>query len=206
MNNYELAKEQARLYFLEKDRADLGKRTGVRVNGNNFLVTFLGAETEIRRDTGAVYSTLLGKTWEADFGETLSVYDWLCDRKPEARASGDFCPVSSLPGVYVSGSGLSMTGGPLPARIHRDPACFQRACAALGGTSVPLGDLGIRLQVFPDLPMLLKFYHADEDFPACLTLLWDRNTLDFVRYETVYYIAGTLFGRLLRLMDAEEGK
>lgn len=204
MDNYALSLEAARLHFLEYDPAVLAKRPGVESWGPYLTTRFLGAGTRIEQATGRVTFSYdsFETCWEADFEEALSVYDWLCDRKPDAAPTGEFCPVGSLPGVYVGGSGLSMTGGSLPAKIDRNPEAFQAACKALGAAPVPLGDLGFRLDIFPDLPMLLKFYHSDEDFPATLTLLWDRNTLRFVRYETVYYIAGTLLERLkMRLPD-----
>jgi len=59
--------------------------------------------------------------------------------------------------------------------------------------------------IFPDLSMQLKFYFADEEFPPSLTFLWDKNILDFVRYETVYYIAGVLRDRLMEALIATKG-
>ena len=44
--------------------------------------------------------------------------------------------------------------------------------------------------------MQLRFWHADEDFPPSLDLLWDRNTLQFLRYETTWFAAGVLRRRL----------
>lgn len=96
--------------------------------------------------------------------------------------------------------GLVMEHPSLAAKINSAPERFCQACRMLGGQPVPLGDLGFQLPVFPDLAMQLKFYHADEEFPPTLTLMWDRNTLDFVRYETVYYIASALSFRLERLL------
>ena len=61
---------------------------------------------------------------------------------------------------------------------------------------------GIGLPVFPGVSMCLKFYFADEEFPPQLTFLWDKNMLQFVRYETVYYIAGCIRERLLKRIDA----
>lgn len=198
MDNYALSLESARLHFLEYVPAVLEKRLGVQTQGPYLTTRFLGADTRIEQATGQVAFSYDGfvSSWEAGFGEALSVYDWLCDRKPDAVAAEDFCPVASLPGVYVGGSGLAMTGGNLPQIIDKDPGAFRRAIEAMGGLLLPLGDIGCRLQVFPDLPMCLKFYHGDEDFPPSMTFLWDKNTLRFVRYETVYYIAGTLLERL----------
>lgn len=205
-DNYALSLEAARRHFLSYDPGTLARRPGVGQQGPWLTTRFLGAEARIHGQTGKIFLSRDGfeSCWEADFSEALSVYDWLCDRKPDAAPSGEFCPVGSLPGVYVGGSGLSMTGGTLPQRIDRDPQGFQTACTALGAVPVAMGDLGLRLYVFPDLPMLVKFYHGDEDFPPSLTLLWDKNTLRFVRYETVYYIAGCLLKYISHRMNREQ--
>lgn len=193
--------EAARLHFSDYDPKVLAARPGVEERDACLATLFLGTEVRIHRDTGLVTCREGDAFRPADFGEALSVYDWLCDRKPDATSSGEFCPVGSLPGVYVGGGGLSMSGGSFPAKIDKAPDRFRAACVAMGGTELPLGDLGFRLNVFPDLPMVLKFYHGDEDFPPSLTFLWDKNTLRFVRYETVYYIAGCLLDRLSLRME-----
>ena len=59
-----------------------------------------------------------------------------------------------------------------------------------------MGDIGYRFSLFGDLDVILKFYHSDEDFPASVTLLWEENMLQFVYYETVFYIAGALLRQL----------
>ncbi|MDR1028500.1 MAG: DUF3786 domain-containing protein [Clostridiales Family XIII bacterium] len=50
------------------------------------------------------------------------------------------------------------------------------------------------------LPLYFRFYESDEEFPARITLLWDENTLRFVHYETLYYIAELFFKRLRELI------
>ena len=46
-------------------------------------------------------------------------------------------------------------------------------------------------------PSILRFYDADEEFPAQLQLLWDKNTCNYIHYETTFYIAAHLFQTLL---------
>ena len=91
---------------------------------------------------------------------------------------------------------LAAASGSLERAIDRAPDAFRRACEALGGTASPGGDICYDLELFPDLPVRLRFWHADEDFPPSLDLLWDRNTLQFLRYETTWFAAGVLRGRL----------
>ncbi len=193
MNNYEKMLEAARVRFLDYDISQIAKRPGVTDEGECLTTRFLGETVTIRKADGHIF--LNGRP--AGFGEGLTIYDWLCDAKPDAAASYDFCPVSSLPGVLVRGSGLVMNCDALAAKIHQKPAAFAAAVEKMGGKMLPLGDLGCQIMAFPDLPVQIKFYHADEEFPPSLTLLWDKNILQFIRYETVYYLAGCLRKALL---------
>ena len=197
MNNYDRMLLAARQRFLKYDSQVLGQKPGVTELGSELVTCFLGQQTTIGKTDGQIF--IDGKM--AGFGEGLSVLDWLCDRAPDATASMEFCPIGSLPGVYVGGGNLSMDMLALSRVIHEKPEEFRSACEKMGAESQNMGDISYRLQIFPDLPMCLKFYFGDEEFPPQLTLLWDRNMLRFVRYETIYYIAGCLQKRLLALIN-----
>lgn len=192
MNNYEKMMADARLRFTAYDMGTLAQRPGVRETADELITEFLGETVHIPKKTGEL--TVGGRI--ADFGETLAVFDWLCDGKPNAKAAGEYCAVGSLPGIYVGGSGLMMSGDSLAKQIDSAPERFRAACQTMGGREVALGDLGFEIPVFPGVAMCLKFYFGDEEFPPQLTFLWDKNILQFVRYETVYYIAGCIRERL----------
>ncbi len=192
MSNYDKMIADARRRFTNYDMTALAKRPGVADLGEALCTTFLGEPVLAEKATGQM--TVGGRV--SDFGETLCIFDWLCDSKPDAAASNEFCTVGSLPGIFVSGSGLTMKCDALAAQIDENPEKFLAACEALDGKKINLGDIGFQIPVFPNLDMQLKFYRADEDFSATLTFLWDRNTLRFIRYETVYYLAGCLRQRL----------
>lgn len=196
MNNYDRMMESARRRFLEYDPEILAGRTGVWDDGAYLRTTFLAQQVQICKTRGDI---LLGGR-KADFVEALSIYDWLCDARRGAVSAMEFCPVASLPGIYVRGSNLHISGDALAQRIHQQPQAFGDACRRLDACPAELGDLGFRLNIFPDLPMCLKFYFGDEEFPPQLTMLWDKNILQFVRYETIYYIAACLQSRLRQLM------
>lgn len=194
MDNYAIMARSAAERFLTYDIKTLTRKPGVEDCGTHLAIRFLGERVLVSKATGII--TFPERNREANFEEALTVYDWLCDRKETAKAAWEFCPVSSLPGVLVRGNGLMMTGGDLPAQIDKNPGAFLEKCRCMGGKPLNIGDMGVEILAFPDLPLRLKFYHSDEDFPASLTLLWDKNTLNFIRYETVYYLAGCLFRRL----------
>ena len=196
MDNYDAMLKSAQRRFTGYDMEMLARKPGVIDAEHSLLTSFFGQSVQVEKATGRI--VVAGRN--ADFGQTLAILDWLCDRREDAVASGEFCPVGSLPGVFVGGSGLSMDVPRLAARIHEEPERFLAACRSLGAEPRVLGDMGCRLQIFPDLPMCLKFYFGDEEFPPSLILLWDKNILRFVRYETVYYIAGCLQRLLLTMI------
>lgn len=188
ISNYEISLHNAMKRFCSCDMTVLSQKSGVTDRGAYLETRFFGMETKICKKTGNV--TLNGEN--ADFCEALSVFDWLCDGKADAKASGRFCPVSSLPGVFVRGSGLMMKSPELSESIHHNPDKFREICLKMGGKMLDIGDMGAEIEIFSGLPMELKFYFGDAEFPPDITFLWDENILQFVRYETVYYIAATL--------------
>ena len=192
MNNYKKMQEAARCRFLEYDYRSLCGRSGITPGENGITTRFLGQKVEIARETGSI--TVGGHP--AGFGESLTLYDWLCDSKPGACATNRFCKINSLPGVLVSGSNLELNGDSVAPLIAQNREKFLRLCSQMNGEVTSGADLAVVIWPLPDLPMLLKFYEADEDFPATLALLWDENILQFMRYETVYYLAGCLISRI----------
>ena len=197
VSNYEITLQAAMKRFCSYDMSIICQRTGVTDRGEYLQTRFFGIPIQICKKSGQV--TVSGEP--ADFCETLSVFDWLCDGKPDAKASGEFCPVSSLPGVFVGGSGLLMTAPEMAESIDKNPDRFRDICKKLGSKPVNNGDICEEIEIFPGLPMQIKFYFGDEEFPPSVTFLWDKNILSFVRYETVYYIAGVLKKHLLKGMQ-----
>ncbi len=196
-DNYQISRDRAQAYFLNYDQQSLIDAWQLNHDASYLSVEFLGKPYRISRKTGAV---LRADGTEAGFEEALSIFDLLCHKGEQKCCTGSFAPVNSLkgcPAVTVGTDFFSETAH----RIDRDPDRFRSACLALGGTPMDLGDLGFSFPVFAGLTVRLKFYHADEDFSASLVLLWEENTLQYIYYETVFYIAGFLLQTILEQMD-----
>ncbi len=206
MNNYEIAKEKIQPEFLKYDQEAMIRRFRLAHDDAYLYLEFCGTTFRICRSTGAVEKpagpggTFAAGAVPADFTEALSLYDMLCWSRPDASLSGRWCQVNRLPGVGQNqGLGDRLTDGE-EQEIDQHPEAFRRACRELGGTEIPLGDLGYQIPVFPFFPVQLRFYHGDEEFPAQLTVLFDENTLQFMHYETTYYVRGCLLRAILQKM------
>lgn len=193
MDNYQISRDRAQDFFLGFDQEAIIRAWGLERDENSLYVDFFGRKYAVCRKTGAVTRLWTGE--QAGFGEVLSIFDLLCHEGGPKSVSGQYAPVNSLKGRPPMGVGTDFHTG-IASRFDRDPEAFRRACLSLGGSPVAMGDLGFRFPVFGGLSVILKFYHRDEDFPASLTLLWDENMLQFVFYETVFYMAGYLLGAI----------
>lgn len=201
-SNYAYTQQQMQRAFLQYDQAAMVEKFRLEQDAEYLYLSFVRRPYRVHRATGlAEWIDSTGQPHPAGFNDAMSIYDVLCCSKPCCRLSGRFAPINSIARSFQSsGLGDMMFQECAPAFAQR-PGLLDQACAALDGVKEGKGDISYRLETFPFLPVQLRFWRADDEFPASLQLLWDENTLDFVHYETTYYIAGHLFSRLRELMD-----
>ena len=156
------------------------------------------AMTCIRRDNAAV-ERCAGEVWEpAGFDLAMTVYDLLTNPNGRPVLAHEWCAHTSFHAVQggtVSGTLMihpEQSAQPFAGKLP----LLRRACTRLGGEVTAGGDFSAVLPVFDCLPVLLRFWEADEEFPAQLQLLWDRNTCRYLRYETTFYLTGEILRRL----------
>lgn len=198
MDNYEISRDRAQAYFLSFDQQAIIDRWGLQNDADYLYLTFINRPYRICRKTGRIYRLFDGM--QADYSETLSIFDLLCHKGNDQFLTGRYAPVNSLRGRPVSVGVDAEFHGKVAHYFDRNPELLKAACFALDGTPVKMGDIGFRFPLFDKMQIILKFYHSDEDFPASITLLWDENTLNFLYYETVFYIAGFLLDSICEEM------
>ncbi len=53
---------------------------------------------------------------------------------------------------------------------------------------------------FSFLPVILQFWEGDEEFPANLKFMFDENILQYIHYETIFYLLEHVTGRIQETM------
>lgn len=200
-DNYEYTKEKIRPRFLEYDQEQMIRRFSLEADEAYLYVPFAGETFRIDRSTGTVEKLLPGGgTRPGNYEEALTIYDVLCNGRPEMGTGTRWCLVNSLPGVgQNSGVGESLHRD-CADRICARPEAFRRACRELGGREIPLGDLGFEIPVFPFFPVRLRLYFPDEEFSSRLSLLFHDRTLYYMHYETTFYAASCLMEAVFERM------
>ena len=202
IDNYQIQAQRARQRFLTYDQQQIIAKSPLTFDDDYLYLPVLDRTCMIRRQTGELF-------WQAgvvctpshDPSDAMTIFDYLCDSRRDRCLSGEFIAMANFGHQFHSG--LLESGAPsaLERRADQDLPGFCRACRALGGEPVTGGDAGFQLRFFPDLPVVLRFWASDEEFPAQLRFYWDKNTLFYLRYETMYYALGILQSRLLYLIN-----
>ena len=206
-DNYAIAAEQAKKLFLEYDQEHIIKKLNLRADGDYLYIRFLDLDYRVHRRTAGVEKR------EGDgpytdgngFNEVMTLFDVLCWSGEDARLSGEWVTLSALGGGVHGGA---LAGSMYQEEIAGIARCEDRLAPVLegmGGRRMEKGEPGYVIPVFDFLPVYVQYWRADEEFPPQLNLLWDRNTTQFLHYETVYYLTQFLLQRLTVLLEREDG-
>lgn len=198
-NNYETARDQARRLFLGWDQARMTERCGLRCDADFLYLSFLGQPFRIVRATGEAQNLEVGRT--ADFEEALSIYDYLCREEPLPGMCGSRKSVNALRYAGQSSPGASGFHQAYAERFQHRQEALRQVLAQLG-TPFPIGDIACVFPVFDGFDAVFQFWEGDDEFPPSLRFLWDENTPDYLKFETVYYVMGSFLELLERLMAA----
>lgn len=200
-SNYDVTRDRVEGEFLKYDQKTMIEKFHLRFDEAYLYLCFLSCDYRVDRKTGRVERLDRDGPVHAGFNETLTIFDVLCESKPDCRLSGEFVRVNDLDGItktaYLGGN---LFDGSAKAFTHRTEE-LKAACEHLGGTAGKIGDVSYEIPMFDFFPVRLQFWDADDEFEAVLKVMWDRRTLEFMRYETTYYAAGRLLERLRELME-----
>ena len=203
-SNYDLQVDIGRKIFLEFDQELLIRKFHLEADPDYIYLTYLNTPCRICRGTGRI-DELRDGTWQEcrEFGTVMTVYDLLCHHQDSVAPAlyGTWCTV----GTFVV-TGVTSTGGftkKYAARFDRDPEALKQACLALGGRILPSmagADLTCLFPVTDFFSVILQFWTGDEEFLPKICLLWDKNTMAYLLFETTYYLQGDLLERLKQIL------
>ena len=165
----------------ERDLAPAGASLGLQRRGAEYAVPLLGREFLV--GPGGVRAAGGGP---APFTHRI-VLAWFLIHGGGGEPSGSFVPYRELPGGADFARTLSqLVDARLAASFSGRLAELKQAALALGGRELPTSsasDGAWRFPALPKLPLELRFYDADEEFPAEAKLLYDITAPNFLDLE-----------------------
>jgi hypothetical protein len=128
----------------------------------------------------------------------MSIFDILCYSKDNCHLSGRY---NNLKGTIESANSSGSLYIHYEKFFDHKLDLMSRSCEQLGGVKTGKGDVSYLLDTFDFLPMMVQFWESDEEFPASLQILWDENIMDYVHFETSFFIAFHVLGRIRELVE-----
>ena len=117
--------------------------------------------------------------------------------KENCNAAGDYINLISLSTLQSSSKKLGdgLFDGKDQIFDHKEEL-LCKICEELGGTKAGKGDVAYEIPIFDFVKCRIQFWNSDDEFEAQLQVFMDKNILQFIRYETVWYVVTTLMKRL----------
>lgn len=200
-DNYEKQVTISRRLFLNYDQQEMIGKFHLLADETYLYMTLLGQEYRIRRSDGAVF-TDAGEC--LDYETTLTLYDVLCCSAKSPVLAHEWATVENLQMVSSSPGTDTFTGRYAKLFSGKAEALFK-VCEEIGGRKPVMSagaDACWEFDLFPFLPVQFRFWDGDDEFPPQIKLLWDKNTLDFMHFETTYYAQGLLLHMLKEKLSA----
>ena len=203
-NNYEKQVYISRELFMKYDQQVMLKRLPLEYDETYIYLTMLDARLRISRASGIVeirneedYAVCI------DFSIVMTVYDILCYSETIPALSGMWCPLSSFQVTSSSPDSDVFTikyARAFSGKIQE----LKEACRKIGGTEPAVSahaDVCWQFDIFSFFPIQFRYWDGDDEFEPRIQLLWDKNSLKFMHFETMYYALGVLMQRLETLIS-----
>lgn len=206
ISNYDITRDKMEKKFLEYDQQKMTNKFGLEYDDDYIYITFIARQYRVGRKTGRVEWSEDGfkSAVHGGFNESMTIFDVLCCSRDDCRISGKFTSINMLKGVAQTqhlGEGLNQgAADSFSGRI----GALRSALLRLGGEPSPVktsADVDFTLYPFTFLPIEFRFWDADDEFPASMSILVDENILQYMHYETIYYMIGHLLERISELME-----
>ncbi len=204
-SNYDLQVDIAKRIFLEYDQEVLIRKFRLEADERYIYLTYLNTPCRISRMSGRIEEHIEGKWTECrSFSTVMTIYDLLCYHKGETAPAlaGQWCAVGNF--VVTGVTNTETFTKKYAAKFDGHLQELKTAAQNLGGVLLERmagADLTCKFQVTAFFPVLLQFWEGDDEFPPKLMLLWDRNTDQFIHFETTFYLQGDLLERLKSRME-----
>ena len=180
------------------DPADVQRRClcGYNEGEKSYIVTFLEWEYRIE-PTRRLIIPVRNDAREVgpDIGIVMLLYLLQAKNLP---IEGNWVSEFALPGGSLFFRGPHRVRNKEVAdRFGRDTAGFERACRAVGGEPIVMGDSAFRFTVLPRIPAAVVLWTADEEFEASAKLLFDASVREHLPLDVIFGMALELLGAIL---------
>lgn len=199
-DNYRIQAQQAKACFLTYDPEALAKKLHTTLDDDFLYTSLFGQRYRVSRKTGDLQRLEEGVWHDGNsYEEVMTLLDLICDSRDDRHVSGRWKAMQDF-GLQFHQKLLEDGRDPWAERFQAGLPAFRRACLALGGTPLSVGDAAYGFEIFDGLKVAVQLWLGDDEFPPNLRFLWDENADQYIRYETMYFAKALLLNKIARQM------
>ncbi|MHA2024368.1 MAG: DUF3786 domain-containing protein [Candidatus Thorarchaeota archaeon] len=159
-------------------------------------VEILGLKLDL--DTGVTQDTITGKEYHTS---RIVPHLYYHSKSKDEGVAGEWVKFNSLSGSWACRYAFDEEDiGKLTATYTEHKEKLFAALERLGAKRADFGDAGFELSFLPKVKVLLVFEDADEEFPASVRLLYDKNSIYYMPHEQLGDISWFLVARALKAL------
>lgn len=207
-NNYDKQVLIARELFVHYEQSVMIEKFHLQADKEFLYLPLLHQISRISRTDGriALRPAASEEEWQEclDYNTVMTIYDVLCYAKQLPVLSHQWVPLSDLQ-VTMSSPNADIFTRKFATAFSGQTSALLNICRQIGGRPIEIlagADFGWEFDLFPFFPIQLRFWDQDDEFPPQIRLLWDKNTLNFMHFETVYYAMHILLETLLAKLQS----
>lgn len=177
--------------FLSFDQERIIGLFGLEHDKTCIRIEFMGKCYRINRKTGEMFDG----DRRASIDETVSVYELLTKSEHLPFLTGKWESIASLC-TNTTDTSLGRYIDYLKP-FGEDAEKMQKALLDMGAEPANKGDVSAVLTVFPNIPVWVQYWVADDEFPASIQFLFDAGIADHFRWSLLWNLMTAITDRML---------
>jgi len=154
------------------------------------VVKFLADEYSVDLETRKIIS-LACNVPAKDFSSILILHYLVQKLKGLPELSGEWLNFRELSGIEGYGPTFKKRAiGPIIRKYGSNPEGLLGVLERLPGRRVDQGDIGVVLEAFEKVPVMVILWRADEEFGADANLLFDKSITEILCTEDIVVLGG----------------
>ena len=182
-----------------ENKEEKAQELGLSIENGHFKITYCRRSYEVNLSSGDITPADGRNT--VPFFDAMFIYHLFWFSKKNPVAAREYIPFKDIPTTGVFDAAFKRSVKPLADRFNGRIDAFCKACESLGAKKLPYGDAGYAVQVWKDLYLQIIIWDGDDEFPASVTILFDKNIADFTHPETVVTIGDDV---ILAVLNADK--
>ena len=199
--------EKWRQEFLEWDHEAVCRKLGITdYDEDSIRLSYFGILHSVDRKTGKICCP--GKPeYEPGFDEIMTIYNLFYYSIEGAVNSGEWIHFRDVKkaGVFEDAFERQVLK-PFAEAFSGKTEEFEKAGKERGFQPLEYGDSSFQVPVFSCIPIRVIFWDGDDEFPATVTILYDKNVTQFVHPENVVMLGSECMKYFCRAADCVNDK